>query len=189
MKKVLLTLCIWLYAMLCIGQGVSHLEFKGIPIDGNLQEFVSKMKLEGFYSKMYNNEGVIMQGDFVGENSHVFIYSTTEEKVVWKVSVYFDSWDNWLSLENQYYKIKDMYTKKYGKPKKHYESFSNERVPIDKMRAVNSDICDYASYYFFQNGVIVVSISPFGCVKVSYEDEYNSLLGKQEEEKYRDNDI
>lgn len=53
MKKVLLTLCIWLYAMLCIGQGVSHLEFKGIPIDGNLQEFVSKMKLEGFYSKMY----------------------------------------------------------------------------------------------------------------------------------------
>ena len=44
MKKVLLTLCIWLYAMLCIGQGVSHLEFKGIPIDGNLQEFVSKMK-------------------------------------------------------------------------------------------------------------------------------------------------
>lgn len=88
MKKVLLTLCIWLYAMLCIGQGVSHLEFKGIPIDGNLQEFVSKMKLEGFYSKMYNNEGVIMQGDFVGENSHVFIYSTTEEKVVWKVSVY-----------------------------------------------------------------------------------------------------
>lgn len=80
-------------------------------------------------------------------------------------------------------------TKKYGKPKKHYESFSNERVPIDKMRAVNSDICDYASYYFFQNGVIVVSISPFGCVKVSYEDEYNSLLGKQEEEKYRENDI
>lgn len=63
------------------------------------------------------------------------------------------------------------------------------KVPIDKMRAVNSDICDYASYYFFQNGVIVVSISPFGCVKVSYEDEYNSLLGKQEEEKYRENDI
>ena len=111
------------------------------------------------------------------------------EKVVWKVSVYFDSWDNWLSLENQYYKIKDMYTKKYGKPKKHYESFSNERVPIDKMRAVNSDICDYASYYFFQNGVIVVSIISFWLCEVSYEDEYNSLLGKQEEEKYRENDI
>lgn len=189
MKKVLFVLCIWLYAMLCIGQGVSHLEFKGIPIDGNLQEFVSKMKSEGFYSKMYNNWGAIMQGDFAGENSHVFIYSTTEEKIVWKVSVYFDSWDNWLSLESQYYEIKDMYTKKYGKPKKHYESFSNGRVPIDKMRAVNSDTCDYASYYFFPDGVIVVSISPFGCVKVSYEDEYNSLLGKQDEEKYRENDI
>ena len=83
----------------------------------------------------------------------------------------------------------NMYTKKYGKPKKHYESFSNGRVPIDKMRAVNSDTCDYASYYFFPDGVIVVSISPFGCVKVSYEDEYNSLLGKQDEEKYRENDI
>lgn len=98
----------------------------------------------------------------------------------------------WIDLGfiKDYNSLKSTLTKKkYGKPKKHYESFSNERVPIDKMRAVNSDICDYASYYFFQNGVIVVSISPFGCVKVSYEDEYNSLLGKQEEEKYRENDI
>lgn len=61
MKKVLLTLCIWLYAMLCIGQRVSHLEFKGIPIDGNLQEFVSKMKLEGFYRLCYRNPGYIQE--------------------------------------------------------------------------------------------------------------------------------
>lgn len=97
--------------------------------------------------------------------------------------------NKFLIRRQRYSRSKNKYIKKYGKPKKHYESFSNERVPIDKMRAVNSDICDYASYYFFQNGVIVVSISPFGCVKVSYEDEYNSLLGKQEEEKYRENDI
>jgi hypothetical protein len=64
MKTKILTLILSLTVMLTFAQTSEHLSFKGVPIDGTLNEYVSKMKNSGFTLIGIEDGVAMLKGDF-----------------------------------------------------------------------------------------------------------------------------
>ncbi len=72
-----------------------HLSFKGVPIDGTLNEYVSKMKTAGFSYLGTQDGTAILQGDFAGFKSCTVGVSTLKAvNVVSTIGVIFPSHDD-----------------------------------------------------------------------------------------------
>ena len=66
----------------------SHLKFKGVPIDGTLKEFTTRMKRKGFKSVGSDDGLEILQGDFAAFKECVIYVSTLDDKdLVSRISV------------------------------------------------------------------------------------------------------
>ena len=55
-----------------------HLKFKGVPIDGTLKEFTSKLEQKGFITLSRENNSVTMNGPFAGHDdctAYIFLQS------------------------------------------------------------------------------------------------------------------
>jgi len=76
MKTEFLTLFISLTTMLTFAQTSEHLSFKGIPIDGTLDQYVSKMKQSGFTNLSTKDGTVLLSGDFAGYKNCIVGVST-----------------------------------------------------------------------------------------------------------------
>ena len=69
---------------------VDKLKFNGVEIDGNIDEFINKMKTKGFvFDKAEENNVVIMLGEFIGQKCRLYIVPTPKSKIVWKIAIYF----------------------------------------------------------------------------------------------------
>lgn len=169
----------------------SHLEFKNIPIDGKLSDFVSKLEKEGFVFKKYARDYVaVMEGVFAGNYATIYILATPESKIVWKVTAGYNEKESWNSLKSDYLEIRSLYTTKYGAPE-HFEFFSKPYYEGDgyELQALRKEKCTYASFYSLPLGTVVVEITQFCKVQVGYEDKSNYEIKKKEEEKAALNDI
>ncbi len=51
---------------LTFAQSSEHLKFKGVPIDGTLSEYVSKMKQAGFQLIETDDGVAVLEGEFAG---------------------------------------------------------------------------------------------------------------------------
>ena len=65
MKKILLCIVLLLLTVSAMAQS-EHLSFKGVPIDGTLDQYVAKMKAAGFTYLGQQDGTAILQGDFAG---------------------------------------------------------------------------------------------------------------------------
>ena len=65
MKKIFLFLTVMLMSLTTFAQTESpHLSFKGVPIDGTLNDYVQKMKQKGF-TYLGTEDGIaLLKGDF-----------------------------------------------------------------------------------------------------------------------------
>ena len=79
-----------------------HLEFRGIPIDGNLTNFVSKMKSIGYTVIDEEDNLVFMKGKFTNRDVKLLVCSSVKTHTVWKVCVLFDEARSWSSLKSEY---------------------------------------------------------------------------------------
>ncbi len=90
----------------------SHIEFKGISLDGSLSSFVEKMEKNGFTLQKSPREHVaLMKGLFTGKWVEVLILSSPKTKTVWKVSVYYSKQESWTSLKSDYNEMVELYKK------------------------------------------------------------------------------
>ena len=159
-----------------------HLAFKGVPIDGTLSEYVSKMKQNGF-TQVDTKDGVAMlKGDFAAYKDCIVGVATLKEKdLVSKITVIFPECDTWSSLSSNYFSLKEMLTEKYSKPSKCVEKFQSDLQSKDdnsKMYEVGFDRCKYYTIYETEKGSIVLSIDHNGFVRLSYYDKINSDIIK-----------
>ncbi|WP_074405798.1 hypothetical protein [Aquimarina megaterium] len=161
-----------------------HMTFKGVPIDGTLNEYVLKMKKSGF-THVGTKEGVAMlKGDFAAYKDCIVGVATLKQKdLVSKITVIFPESDTWSSLSYNYYNIKELLTEKYGEPSKIVEKFDVHSEPEDdnsKMYEVKFDNCKYYTTYETEKGSIQLSIdheSVISCfVRLSYFDKINSKI-------------
>lgn len=139
-----------------------HLTFKGVPIDGTLNEFVGKLKQKGF-TKIGEEQGIaILEGDFASFKGCTVAVYEHESGLVNRVGVVFPEKDTWSLLYNDYSKLKEMLTQKYGKPSEETEEFQGYSAPRDdnsRMHEVKMDRCKYICDFTTDNGVIELRIA------------------------------
>jgi hypothetical protein len=161
-----MTLILALTATLTFAQTSKHLSFKGIPIDGTLDEYVLKMKQAGFTHLGTEDGSALLSGDFAGYKSCIVGVSTLKQKdLVYKIAVIFPEKETWSTLYNNYFDLKEMLTEKYGKPSEIVEKFDTYSEPDDdrsRMYEVQFDRCKYYSIYNSENGTIELSIDHDG---------------------------
>lgn len=158
-----------------------HLTFKGVPIDGTMNEFVSKLKQKGF-TYLGDFEGTaIIEGDFAAhKNCTVCVVALESTKKVNTVIVAFPNADTWDQLDMTYSQLKEWLTQKYGEPSICEEFFQSSMVEdsdIYKLHELKMDKCTYYTLYDTEKGQIKLSIisSDMRCfVKLQYWDRINT---------------
>lgn len=162
----LLTMVMLMISVITFAQKptTQHLTFKGVPINGTLLDYVSKMKQNGF-SQLETEGGIAtLQGDFAGYKNCVVVVSTLKQKdLVHQIAVAFPRRETWSTLLGNYSSLKELLTEKYGKPSTEVEKFDDERYNRGedddrKMYQVKFDKCKYRSLWRTENGEIELSI-------------------------------
>ncbi len=192
MKKTLIALFLSLTVCISFAQtsadSSKHLTFKGVPLDGPLDQYVSKMKLNGF-KHLGTEDGVAkLQGDFAGyKDCYVGVSTLKQKDLVHNIGVRFPAKDTWSTLSGNYLDLKQMLTEKYGKPSEVVEIFDTQSQPKDdgsKMYEVKFDRCKYYSIWKTDKGEIQLSIdhkSVISCfVKLAYFDKINGAAIKKQ---------
>jgi len=181
MRKLILLLvsCLWAISL----QAQEHLKFKGVPIDGTLQEFVQKMKAKGFTSVGMQCGIAVLKGDFAGAKECTIGVGTLQgNNLVSKISVAFPEASNWLELYGRYCDLKEMLTEKYGSPSNCIEEFQRSYQPqddADRFYEAKSDRCKFITTFSPSTGDIELRIAhgDYKCfVILSYFDGYNSYI-------------
>jgi hypothetical protein len=185
MKTLFYTLILAFSVQTASAQEISdtskHLTFKGVPIDGILDEYVSKMKQNGF-THLGTEDGIaILNGDFAGyKDCHVGISTLKQKDLVHKIAVIFPERKTWSTLSGNYFGLKELLTEKYGNPHEVIEKFNTSRDLDDnsKMHEVEFDRYKYLTSYKTDVGTIVLSIDHEGVskcyVRLMYIDKINS---------------
>lgn len=161
---------------------LNHLTFLGIPIDGNIDQFISKMQEKGLTINKLTEKGsyVMNMKSFAGRDVEmIVIVPTIKTKKVWKVAVIFNEESSWYSLKNTYITLRDQLKEKYGKPDHDYSFFANPYNEGDgyEMSAISNEKCDFLSDW--KNG-IGIEITKQHQVMISYEDPINIELQRKE---------
>lgn len=186
MKHSLLYALFSLMALMCFSQvkpdSSAHLSFKGVPLDGTLEQYVIKMKSAGFTHKGTADGTAMLEGDFAGYKQCVVVVSTLKQKnLVHKIGVFFPAKETWSTLSGNYFNLKELLTEKYGTPSTEVEKFDTRTEPRDdegRMHQVQFDNCKYYCTWQTDKGEIRLSIeheSLISCfVRLVYLDKINS---------------
>ena len=181
MKKLLISLFVILYTT--IGQAQEHLTFKGVPIDGTLDTYVANMKKAGF-TFIREDDGIAMlRGDFAGyRNCTIGVVTLKSIDIVNRISVLFDSHQDWNNIYVNYSSLKEMLTTKYGKYADCVEKFEGYSQPRDdngKMHELTMDRCKFYTIWKTDKGNIELEIIKGnlggGMVRLSYWDKINTM--------------
>jgi hypothetical protein len=164
-----------------------HILFKGVPVDGTLAEYVSKMEEAGFNVLGSEDGTTLLEGDFAGYNNCFVSVATLKQKdLVYKIGVLFPNKETWSELSNNYFDLKDMLIEKYGKPTTVTEKFvgftdagSDDN---SKMFKVKLDNCKFSAVWKTEKGEIQLIIdheSVSRCfVRLLYIDKINGNIIK-----------
>ena len=170
------------------GDTSKHLTFKSVPLDGTLDQYVVKMKQNGFKHISTNDGMAMLRGDFAGyKDCYVGVSTLKQIDLVYKIGVLFPDKDTWSALSGNYFDLKQMLTEKYGKPSdvvEKFDSYSQPRGDDDKMYKVKFDNCKYYAIWEIDKGEIQLSIdhnSVTNCfVKLIYLDKINGATIKKQ---------
>jgi len=177
MKKIISIIALVL-CTLAVSAQTNHMKFKGIPMEGTLQNFTNKLKLKG-YTPMGIKDGVsLLNGEFAGYKDCQIYAIADKSGMICKVAVIFPKMDRWSELESCYNKYKSMLTEKYGAPESCTEIFQNDYIDDDnrRMHELKMDRCKYITDFVCDEGDIKLEISheSFTCfVILSYFDKVN----------------
>ena len=170
---------------------MGHLEFMGIPINGNIDKFVKQLEQKGFEYFTTVDNVVALKGYFAGyADCSLYIQSSKYNGTVYAVGVTFPERNTWNLLYSNYSSIKNMLTQKYGEPANCVEEFQSEIEPDDdqlKLLYAQSGKCKYSADFETELGVISLSIAhvhtesygDYCYVQLNYVDTFNLSIEKQ----------
>lgn len=187
MKKLLTSLLCAIISLSVFAQS-EHLTFKGVPIDGTLDEYIGKMEEAGF-SYLGKQDGMaLLSGDFAGYKGCIIGVNTLKSlDVVNSIGVIFPKADDWSTLNNTYERLKSMLTQKYGKYNdcvEEFQGYSQPRTDMDRLNKLRLDSCTWYTIFRTNKGNIELSIdhkSLIGCyVLLQYFDDINTNAVEQQ---------
>ena len=186
MKAIFLTLASIVFSLNLSAQASEnqHLLFKGVPIDGTLNEYVAKMNLNGFIVMSSESGTAVLQGDFAGyKNCEISIITLKGKDLVNRITVLLPEDTEWSTLSNNYNNLKEMLTRKYGSPSRTSENWLIRSEPALSMKMfyIGTDQCNYVTSFETPSGTIKLKIdhSGYDCfVSMSYFDKINGEIMK-----------
>lgn len=191
-KKCLLALlfCFLSGIALFAQDSVTHMEFRGIPIDGNLSSFVNQLNQLG-YAGSIENGMAMLTGKFGGKDVTVAVYASERSNLVYQVIVVFPNESSWYSLKSYYLELKNSLSTKYGAPHNSNEYFSSPYYEGDgyEMSAVRLGKVHYTSRYYTPTGQIILTIFKDGAPMIAYKDKINTEKKETEEKSSIINDL
>lgn len=162
-----------------------HLMFKGVPIDGTLNEYVAKMKLNGFVVVASEPGMSMLQGDFAGyKDCFVGVVTMKQKDLVSRIKVLFPDREDWASLYGNYSNLRDMLIQKYGTPTEVVEVFpSNPSVTNESLKYLyaQSGECNYVTVFDSPKGRVSLRIdnTDSKCfISLTYTDKINGDIMK-----------
>lgn len=165
MNRIHITLCLLLFALTANAQTESHLQFKGIPIDGNYKAFVQKLVQKGFTIEDSSEEVILLKGTFMARpKTVVVVYADPTSKVVSVVAAMLEAGSNWPDIETDYFNTVDTYKEKYGVPSNHEEVFTTRLISDDdywRLDALEEGNCNYQTKWITDCGEIKVTLAFF----------------------------
>lgn len=181
MRKILAFIIICVLSTFEIMAQENHLTFKGIPINGNVSDFVNKMKEDGFTLKQTFSDGsAVMEGKFADKYCDLYVLATPTSKTVWKVAVMLKKeYTNWPDIESDYNELKNLYSIKYGSPLDDFSFFSSPYKLGDgyEMTALRMDKCSYMVLYKVEDiGHIAINMTTLCKISIAYEDSINAKV-------------
>lgn len=178
MKQFLLTLLLTFAVGIGYAQ-TEHMKFKGIPMEGTLQTFTTKLKTKDFTPIGIQDGVSMLTGEFAGYKNCTIGAIADKSGMICKVTVIFPSMDQWGELDKCYSGYKSMLTEKYGEPVKCEEYFDKlyDRDASSKMYGIKFDNYKYYSVFTCEQGDIQLEIAHddvSSCyVMLSYFDNAN----------------
>lgn len=190
--KNILFLCLLFVSSITFAQ-TEHLTFKGIPIDGNIKNFTAQLKRKGFELLDFGNSNntAALQGEFAGKDCTVLVLATHKDLTVCKILAFTSKYISWYSVKRSYLDYQELYTKKYGRPLRHFEFFSEPYYEGDgfELQALKKEKCTYSSFWEMDNGFVSVNIDDDASIRFVYEDKTNMNIYSNEKEQNQLNDI
>jgi hypothetical protein len=121
MKTFIYTFLLTIHFLVVFAQdgskSTSHLSFKGVPIDGKLNDFIGKMKEKGLIH-LKTDDGVgIMKGEFAGyKDCMIGAFTLCGKNLLYKVDVILSEKYMCSHLSANYDDLKKIFTGNYGGP-------------------------------------------------------------------------
>ena len=145
------------------GQSSEHLTFKGVPIDGTLDDFVSNMEKSGFSHLGTNKGSAVLEGDFATyKGCQIYVSTLNQIDLVNLIGVIFPKKDTWSNVLGDYTFLKKLLSEKYGEPGNVVEEFRNGDPSSDflKVIKIGQQEGTYRCVWELDKGSIVLSIIP-----------------------------
>lgn len=161
------------------------IEFKGIPITGNIDDFAAKLQALGYNPTTVLDGAVVMTGKFVNEDCFIYLLYTTKTKQIWKVAVFIENtYTSWSAIKNDFNNYKELYSKKYGHPDYDFHFFSSPYYEGDgyEMSALKNNKCTYFTTFAVPGGMIGITMTSNCQITLQYENTVNTTLGAVESE-------
>ena len=180
MKKIFaLVVLVVAFALSAFAQ--SHETFLGVPMNGSLRQFTNRLASQQGLSLVEaddENDVYTMSGKFLGySDSEFYIFCNENSKQVYKVDVYLPKSSSWSAIKKLYKKVVNQYRQNsYFDFQKETAEFESPYYEGDgyETQAVEADKVNYSAVFYTQPGFLVVSISKFMQVKLTFIDDRNN---------------
>ena len=118
MKTLLKILILFMGFLTASSANAQHLEFMGIPLNGTIANFQSKLLKKGCRIMKDNSSYPVgirgFEGVFAGDKADIFVYYNPKTQIVYQARVAIDCDGDKEEAENMFYRYKDLLYKKYG---------------------------------------------------------------------------
>lgn len=163
----------------------SAMTFMGIPMRGNISSFAQQLvNQKGFriVNRSAENHSISMRGTYTGKECEVYVFGSQVTDQVWSINVYLPELSTWNAIKREYLNYKGQFDNKYTLTSS-YDFFADpyDEGDGDEIAGVKADKCHYAAFYDAPGGSIMLKISKYMQVEVSYEDAVNRDIAEREE--------
>lgn len=188
-KKVILSCATLLFGTLLFAQNNTHIQFKNLPLNGEISSFVGKLKSTGFIdhpdASQYTKDA-LLKGTFAGrDNCTIRVKATPKTKVVYRVEVSTDYYSDWFSTEKAYQDLLKSYREKYSQASQcDYISYPYDSVSGWEIKAIYQNKYSLFTYFKSEGGEICIIVKADSAdkafIQITYEDFANRDLNKSE---------
>lgn len=158
------------------------MQFMGLPMVGNINAFAQQLvNQKGCRIVSTNDHSVSLRGKFTGKDCEIYVFGTQSSNRIWKVTVYLPKLSTWSSIKREYLNYKSQFDNKYTLTNS-YDFFSDPYNEGDgrEVEAVEADECHYSSFYDANGGNVMLAISKYMQVQMSYEDNVGLEVRERE---------